>query len=394
MGNKKSTKNARGGGTIRKRSDGRWEGRYSVGFDTRTGKQIQRSIYGTSQKEVREKLTRVTAEIDDGSYLEPLKESVGEWLQVWLETYVAVSVKPYTRNSYESVCRRFLIPSLGRIRLTELAAPQIQRMYNRLLLERGLSPKTIKNVHGILHRALTQAVKLGMIRSNPADMCDLPRARRKEIKPMEQEDIAVFLKAIQGDPYEHLFLVTLFTGLRQGEILGLTWDCVDFKRHTLYINKQLQKTNKVGGEYALVPTKNSRSRVVTVADSVMRFLEKEKRLQKHRQEIADVAWSNPWNLVFTNEFGAHLCHFTVYHHFKDIVREIGMDWLRFHDLRHSYAVIAIESGDDIKTVQANLGHATASFTLDVYGHVSQKMRQASADHVEQFYRQVSSTSIP
>lgn len=84
-----------------------------MGFDTRTGKQIQRSIYGTSQKEVREKLTKVTAEIDDGSYLEPLKESVGEWLQVWLETYVAVSVKPYTRNSYESVCRRFLIPSLG-----------------------------------------------------------------------------------------------------------------------------------------------------------------------------------------------------------------------------------------------------------------------------------------
>ena len=140
-----------------------------------------------------------------------------------------------------------------------------------------------------------------------------------------------------------------------------------------------------------MPTKNSRSRVVTVADSVMRFLEKEKRLQKHRQEIADVAWDNRWNLVFTNEFGAHLCHFTVYHHFKDIVREIGLDWLRFHDLRHSYAVIAIESGDDIKTVQANLGHATASFTLDVYGHVSQKMRQASADHVEQFFRQISGT---
>lgn len=200
LGNKKSTKNAKGGGTIRKRSDGRWEGRYSVGFDTRTGKQIQRSIYGTSQKEVREKLTKVTAEIDDGSYLEPLKESVGEWLLVWLETYVAVSVKPYTRNSYESVCRRFLIPSLGRIRLTELAAPQIQRMYNRLLMERGLSPKTIKNVHGILHRALTQAVKLGMIRSNPADMCDLPRARRKEIKPMEQEDIAVFSRPFRAIP--------------------------------------------------------------------------------------------------------------------------------------------------------------------------------------------------
>lgn len=201
---------------------------------------------------------------------------------------------------------------------------------------------------------------------------------------MEQEDIAVFLKTIRGDPYEHLFQVTLFNGLRQGEILGLTWDCVDFKHHTLYVNKQLQKTNKVGGEYTLVPTKNSRSRVVTVADSVMQILEKERRLQKHRQEIADLAWSNPWNLVFTNEFGGHLCHFTVYHHFKDIVRGIGLEETRFHDLRHTFAVLSLQNGDPIKTVQDNLGHATAAFTLDVYGHVSEKMKEDSAARMQHY----------
>ncbi len=384
LANKKNSKNAKGAGTIRKRSDGRWEARYSLGFDPKTGKQVQKSVYGVSQKEVRQKLAKITAEIDDGCYMEPAKESVAEWLKVWLKTYVKPSVKPYTLNSYEGVCNRFLIPDIGRIKLSELSALQIQQMYNSLLTDHGLSAKTVKNVHGILHRALHQAVKLGMIRSNPSDMCDLPKARRKEFKPLEQDDIAVFLKAIHGDPFEHLFQVTLFTGLRQGEVLGLTWDCVDFEHHALYINKQLQKTDKVGGEYVLVPTKNSRSRVVTVADSVMQILKEEKRLQEHRREIAGVAWRNPWDLVFTNEFGGHLCHFSVYHHFKDVVRGIGLGETRFHDLRHSYAVVAIESGDDIKTVQSNLGHATASFTLDVYGHVSQKMRQQSADRMERF----------
>ena len=380
----KNTKNAKGAGTIRKRPDGRWEARYSLGFDPKTGRQIQRSVYGATQKEVRQKLAKITSEIDEGSYMEPSKDTLEAWLETWLKTYVAPSVKPYTLASYRGVCENFLNPALGRVKLSQLTAPQIQQMYNEILMDRGLSAKTVKNIHGVLHRALNQAVKLGMIRFNPSEMCDLPKVIKKDIRPLEKKDIAVFLEAIRGHEYEHLYQVTLFTGLRQGEVLGLTWDCVDFEHKTLYINKQLQKDKKVGGEYALVPTKNSRSRIVTVADSVMTVLQKVKQEQARKKEIADLAWSNPWNLVFTNEFGQHLCHFTVYHRFKDIVRGIGLEEARFHDLRHSYAVVSIESGDDIKTVQSNLGHATASFTLDVYGHVSQKMRQQSADRMEQF----------
>ena len=221
-------------------------------------------------------------------------------------------------------------------------------MYNSLLLEHGLSAKTIKNIHGILHRALNRAVKLQMIRSNPSDLCDLPKVRRKEIRPMEQKDIASFLKVLEGDKYGRLYQVTLFTGLRQGEVLGLTWDCVDFDRCTLYINKQLQKTKKVGGEYALVPTKNSRGRIVMVAGSVIELLKEEKRWQEQKRELAGSAWDNSWNLVFTNELGRHLCHVTVYKHFKETVKKIGLPEERFHDLRHSYAVVSIESGDDIK----------------------------------------------
>lgn len=378
----------KGGGTIRKRSDGRWEARYTVGIHPETGKQIQKSVYGKTQKEVRQKLNRILVDLDEGTYMEPVKDTLGSWLDTWIATYVVHSVKSYTLDSYERACNIHIKPALGKVKLTSLSAPQIQAFYNALLTEKGLSPKTVKNVHGILHRALGQAVKLAMIRMNPSALCDLPRSHRKEITPMEQPEIAAFLKVIEGHKYELLYLVTLFTGLRQGEVLGLTWDCVDFERNTLYINKQLQKTKKVGGTYVLVPTKNSRNRSITVAPSVMAILEKQKNRQLQMQRSAEDAWENAWDLVFTNEFGGHYVHFTVYKHFKEIVRSIGLEEERFHDLRHSFAVISIESGDDIKTLQGNLGHATASFTLDVYGHVSQRMKTQSANRMEKFIQSI------
>lgn len=386
---RKTRKNAQGAGTIRKRADGRWEARFTTGFDPASGKQVQKSIYGKTQKEVREKLAQITTELDDGTYMEPTKDTVEEWLDTWLETYVKYSVKPYTLDAYQRNCDNYIKPMLGKIRLAALNAPQIQRFYNGLLTEKELSPKTVRNIHGVFHKALEQAVKLGMIRSNPTNLCDLPKVRRKEIHPMEQEEITAFLKAIEGCKYELVYRVTLFTGMRQGEILGLTWDCVDFQHNALYVNKQLQKTKKVGGQYALAPTKSGRSRMITVAPSVMNLLKKQKSQQAQMRLLAGEAWNNSLDLVFTNELGGHLSHFTVYIHFKRIVKELGMPEERFHDLRHSFAVASIESGDDIKTVQSNLGHATASFTLDVYGHVSQKMRQQSADRMEEFIRKVS-----
>ncbi len=383
-------KNAQGAGTIRKRTDGRWEARFTTGFDPTTGKQVQKSIYGKTQKEVRERLSQTIAELDAGTYLEPSKETVGQWLDTWLETYVTYSVKPYTVDSYRRVCANYLIPALGRTPLSALTAPQIQKFYNSLLVERKLNPKTVRNIHGILHRALHQAVRLGMIRSNPTDLCDLPKTRRKEIQPLEQKDISAFLTALEGHPFEILYKVTLFTGMRQGEVLGLTWDCVDFDHSALYVNKQLQKVPKAGGPYILVPTKNSRSRVVTVAASVMSLLKRQRAKQAEMRLMAGQSWANELNLVFTNELGGHLAHEIVRRNFKEVTAAIGRPGVRFHDLRHTYAVVSIESGDDIKTVQSNLGHATAAFTLDVYGHVSQKMRQQSADRMERFIQAVSS----
>ena len=211
-----------------------------------------------------------------------------------------------------------------------------------------LSAKTVKNVHGVLHKALQQAVLIGYLRYNPADACILPRIERKKIKPFDDAQITAFLSAIQGNRFETLFILTLFTGMREGEVLGLTWDCIDFHTGIISVEKQMQQMLLLGSD-----------------------------------------WQNPEGLVFTNEFGTHLTKPTVYREYKRIVAAIGCPNARFHDLRHSYAVAAIRAGDDIKTVQGNLGHATAAFTLDVYGHVTDQMKRESADRMERFIRTVS-----
>ena len=378
----KATKNAKGGGTIRKRSDGRWEARYTLGIDPKTGKQIQKSVYGKTQKEVRQKLTAITAEIDDGTYMDIPRLKTADWLNTWVTEYIG-NVKSSTRKSYQDHVRLNIIPYIGNVPLSKVTAAMIQQMYNELQTEKELSPKTIKNVHGVLHRALEQAQKMGYIRSDPLAAVTLPRIEKKQIKPLEDEELCAFLKEIRGNPYELVYFVTVFTGLRQGEVLGLTWDCVNFEKQTLLINKQHGK-KKGTREYCFSSLKNDRPRVIEAADGVMDALKKQQlRQQRWAARLKD-GWGNPDNLVFTTETGRYLCNQTVYLAFKKIVRRLHLDATRFHDLRHTYAVNSLKSGDDIKTVQENLGHHTAAFTLDVYGHVTEQMRRNSADRMQRF----------
>ncbi len=382
---RKQTRNAQGGGTIRWRSDGRWEARYTKGRDPGTGKQIQKSIYGKTQAEVRKKLQQACIAIDEGTYMEPSKLTVGEWLEIWVENYTE-NLKPYSKKSYNTQIKKHIKPALGAIKLTSLNTVEIQRFYNRLLKgvedNEPLSPKTIKNIHGVLHKALKQAVEIGYLKYNVSEACKLPRVQKVNIKPLEEKEIAAFLEAVKGHQYENIYVVDLFTGMRQGEILGLTWDCINFKNGTIFIYRQLQK---IEGEYRFVSLKNDKARRIMPAPAVMRVLQNQKRIQNEWKLKASTAWENS-ELVFTNQLGGHLSHFTVYKHFKRIVREIGVPNARFHDLRHSYAVVALQAGDDLKTVQETLGHHAASFTLDVYGHVSERMMRDSSKRMEEFIK--------
>lgn len=381
-------RNAHGSGSIRKRTDGLWEARYTAGRDPGTGKQVQRSIYGKTQKEVRQKLAQVVTELDNGTYIAPQRMTVGEWLDIWLEEYTG-NIKPTTRRSYRNHIENHIKPALGATKLSALNAHTVQRFYNGLGKGRGdsagLSASTVKITHGVLRQALQRAVASGYLHSNPADSCTLPRSERKEIKPLDDEQIRAFLSAIQGHRLETLFTVDLFTGMRQGEILGLQWDCVDFEHGVILIDKQLIQLD---GVYSLAPLKNDKSRTITPAPWVMELLRTHRARQSEMRLRAGALWNNRWNLVFTNEVGEFIPHETAYKNFKRIARKIGIPAARFHDLRHSYAVASIRAGDDIKTVQGNLGHATAAFTLDVYAHVTEQMKQESARRMDGFIKGV------
>lgn len=391
---RKGKKNAQGAGTIRKRTDGRWEARFTTGFDSATGKQVQKSIYGKTQKEVREKLTELTLEVDTGTYIEPSKMTLEQWMKIWLDEYM-FDKKWSTIKHYKAQANTSIIPALGRYPLSQLDPHLIQTFYNSLLRGKGrekpLSPKSIRNIHGILSKCLSTAVKLEYMRRNPAESVTLPRVTKKEIKPLTDEQVGKMVAQAGNDGFGTLFKVVVFTGLRLGEALGLTWDCVDFQRKRLTINKQLQKRPLADGGFVFAPLKNDKVRVIAPAPFVMALLS-----QWQRQQIEDrlascslwEGWKNERErqsfIVFTNELGGHLHPQTVYNHFKKLAGSIGAPQARVHDLRHTFAVLSLQNGDDVKTVQENLGHATAAFTLDVYGHVSERMKEASAERMQQY----------
>lgn len=374
-------RNDAGNGSIRQRSNGTWEGRYTAGY-TEDGKQNQRSVYGATKKEVRQKLNQILNDLQEGTYVTPTAMTLGEWLDIWLKEY-KINVRQETWASYEQHIRVHLKPSLGKTRLNKLAPHQIQQTYNALMKERNLSPKTIKNIHGALHGALEQAKVNGYLRINPSDGVVLPKNEKPPLKTMDSSDVVDFLEAIQGDPYEYPLFVALFTGLRQGELMGLTWDCVDFDKGTLLINKQ---HNRAKGEktFHFSNLKNSKVRSLTVATEVLNVLRRQQSRQEGWKVAAGTLWDNPENLVFTTETGRFINNKTLYMNFKRIVTQLGMPELRFHDLRHTFSVNSLQAGDDIKTVQENLGHSTASFTLATYAHATQGMKRESAKRMDDF----------
>lgn len=388
---RKATRNAQGAGSIRQRADGTWEARYTVGRDPGTGKQLRKSVYGKTQKEVRQKLSQAVAALDNGDYFQPSKMTLSRWVEIWLQEYTG-DKKYLTVKHYKAQCKTHIVPSLGAVKLSELAPPQIQAFYNGLQRD-GLAAKSVRNIHGILTKCLSTAVQVGYLRSNPASMVTLPKIEKKEIHPLTDEQVKDFLRVSAGDEYEILLKVILFTGLRESEAIGLTWDCIDFKAGAVKVCKQLQKRPLSDGGFTFAPLKNDKSRSLRPAHFVLDLLERRKREQAAQRLKAGELWEG-WHtaeeqksaLVFTTATGGNLSPQTVYNHYKKLAVKIGAPDSRVHDLRHTFAVLSLQNGDDVKTVQGNLGHATAAFTLDVYGHVSERMKEDSAARMEEYIK--------
>lgn len=379
---------AQGAGTIRKKTVTRkgkeytyWEARITVGRDPGTGKQIQQSFSGKTQKEVREKMQAAAVAVNSGAYIPPAKLNVGQWLDVWTDEYMA-NLKPGTVRTYKTMINKHIKPAMGAVKLTDLHPHRVQTFLNGL---EGLSVSSVRLVYKVLHAALEKAVRLEYIPKNPATYCVLPKFEQKTIIPLNDAQTAALLTAARGTAIEHLLTVALFSGMRISELLGLSWEQIDMEKSTITVSKQLSSPPTRDKGLFITP-KNGKTRTIKTARSVMVALKEQRIRQAEMRLRAGQIWSNEHNLVFTLEDGSILERQRVTRAFKAVQTAAGLEGFRFHDLRHTYAVNAIRAGDDIKTIQGNLGHASAAFTLDRYGHFTEQMMQDSASRMEAFIK--------
>ncbi len=369
---RKKKKREAGSGTIYKRPDGRWIAQYTSGRDPETGKLLRHTIYAKTQQEVAEKLRAATASIDNGTFQELNKITDAEYAKEYMQSHVS-TLTPFTQPTYENNLWIHILPALEKKKLTDLTHREVQRFAASLGVNgKGLAPKTVHTVFGTLHALLTAAQRDEIIIRNVADKCTLPRVTQSRAK------------AIEDDEFYNIFFLDIFSGMRQSEILGLRWDDILWEKNSIVIRQQLQQKHERGAfDYYLTPPKETKQRCIVLAASAIRILRKQYRKQQEQRLLAGELWDNAFDLVFTNGFGRPLNHQTVYKHLKKALQSCGMENYTFHSLRHSFATISIENGDDIKTVQTNLGHFAPAFTLKTYAHVSNQMQQSSAARMEE-----------
>ncbi|NLX92159.1 MAG: site-specific integrase [Firmicutes bacterium] len=378
-----------GEGSITKRkSDGRWQGYVTVGYDVETGKPKKKYFYGKTRKEVQELVNEALGKVQAGTYREPSKLTMAEWLTTWLNDYMRPSLRPTTWENYEIQVRRHILPALGHLRLSQLQTSNLQKLYNDKLSnggrldgkEGGLSPRTVRYIHTLIHAALEQAKKEGMITINVADAVKLPHDPKKEIQCLDTEGVKRFLAAARETKHFPAYFLALNTGLRRGELLGLRWKDVDLKAGSITVNQGLVRTKQ--GLVLQEPKTKLSNRTIGISPQVVSVLKEHKKRQNEERLAAGTAYNTKNHLVFCNELGEPLCPRGFTRHFERVLKRAGLEGkVTFHGLRHTFATLSLQEGAAARTVQEALGHHKAAFTLDVYSSVTAKMKKEATDRI-------------
>lgn len=360
-------KRGHGEGSIYRRKDGLWVAELYLGRDASGKKQVWKR-YGKTRKEVAEALTKALKERQDGLLAEPSKQTLGQFLDAWMKDVVQGSVRPSTYQNYVYVLRH--AEPLKNIPLTKLNPQAIQRLY-REMQEKGLG-RSIKVLHAVLHRAMDQAVKWGLVSRNVLDAVETPKVETKEFRPLTLEETQKFLDAAREDRLYALYVLAVTCGLRFGELLGLKWEDVDLEGRRLTVKNQLRWLPGPEGkaEPCLIPPKTQKSRrTVPLPDIAVFALKRHKTEQAKERLRAGEVWQD-WGLVFTTEIGTPLDPSNVRNRsFYPLLEKAGLPRIRFHDLRHTCATLLLSQGVHPKLVQEQLGHSEISMTLDTYSHV-------------------------
>ena len=314
---------------------------------------------------------------------------LGDYLDEWLDRRRS-QLRPTSLHNYRQVIRAYLRPRLGDVPLGELDRRMLESHYAFLLTSGGrngkaLAPATVQHTHAVLHRALKDAMLDGLLDRNPAELARKPKHDPREVELDDElqiwtaEQAVRFLELVDGHPLRALWHLALGTGGRRGELLGLRWKDVDFEERRVRIRRGL---TAVGGVARLLGTKTSRSRILSVGDSVLDALQRERGEQAERRQAAGDAWTDRWGLVFTTPTGDPIEPITVTREFRRLVRALDVPVIRLHDLRHTHASLLLEQGVPIKVVSERLGHATISMTMDIYAHLLPAMDEDAAARLE------------
>jgi integrase len=362
-----------GDGTIRKRPDGRWEGRIIIGHK-RDGTPMYKSVFGKTQKATLKMLHQMIDTYRDVDLTEDSRMTLGEWLDKWLDEYMIFTVRESTLDGYRCMTNNQVKRFIGDKQLSSLTTADIQKFYNKIKKQGRVKPNRdgsyeladsmVRGIHMMLHEALDTAVKERLIAKNPTNGTTIPKNNYAEKQILGDEQLTRFLEEIKGEEYWYdFFYLEVMTGLRRGEICGLKWSDIDFGANKLRVQRSV--SSKKGGGVNIGETKtNTGTRNIIMPPSVMDALRK-------RKQTAISAWVFP---AFLNpEQPIH--PEAAYRKLKVILKHAGLPQIRFHDLRHTFATHAMKGGVDAKTLSGILGHTNASFTLDTYTHVTSDMQK-------------------
>jgi integrase len=356
-------------GSIFKRGNNTWRAQITI-----QGKRL--SFNGKSKKECQEWVKETLAQVDNGLIYKSAKLTLEEFMTDWLIS-VESSLRPNTYKQYRQITNQHILPYLGKIKLKDLNPADIQQRYNNMV-KQGKGLRTVQITHAVIHRALGQAVKFGLISRNPDDATTPPKPKPKEMKFYDQDQVQKLLLSAKssGDPNYSLYQLALSTGMRQAEILGLRWTDLDIEQRSLQVHRQL--TRKKGGGFEFTSPKTKAGiRKLTLGQSTLEILHDHKQVQFLQIQNAGDAWQDH-DLIFTTLIGTPLDKYNLLKSFKKLVRKIGLPQIRFHDLRHTAASLMLNHGIPVIVVSKRLGHSKPSVTLDIYGHLIPSKQQEAA----------------
>ena len=374
-----------GDGTIRKRSDGRWEARIIVGHKN-DGSPMYKSAFAKTQKSALKQLHQLLDLYRDVDLTEECRMTLGEWMDKWMDEYMIFTIKENTIKGYRSQIDHQIKPFIGHKQLASLTTADIQKFYNKIKKEgrvhphpihgHVLSDSMVRKIHMMLHEAMEVAVRERYIVRNPTDNTTIPKKTTTEKQVLDDSQLNRFLEAIQCEPYWHdFFYVEVMTGLRRGEICGIKWSDIDFNEGTLCIKRSV--STKEGGGVSIGETKTDAGvRTIIMPPSVATLL------WKKRSDAI-----NEWVFPHYTNPSDPLHPSSAYKKLKTLLKRLELPLLRFHDLRHTFATQATDGGVDPKTLAGILGHTDASFTLDTYTHVTSDMQRGASAIVNNMMQQ-------